>query len=82
MAAYRNGVKTVVVPLENKPDLEEVDDVVKESLRFVFADSIDTVFETALCFDAKKEAASKADSPIPPAELGQKPGGKPAYISQ
>ena len=53
MAAYRHGVKTVIIPEENKSDLDEVENVVKENIRFVLADNLETVFENALC--EKKE---------------------------
>ncbi len=48
MAAYRAGIKTVLIPIENKPDLEEIDEVVKENVKFVTAENISTVLETAL----------------------------------
>lgn len=48
MAAYRAGIKTVVIPKDNEPDLEEIDEVVKAGLRFVIAEDISTVLETAL----------------------------------
>ena len=48
MAAYRNGIKTVIIPKANEPDLYEVDPVVKENIRFVTAKEIGTVLETAL----------------------------------
>ena len=48
MAAYRLGIKTIIIPQENKPDLDEVDDVVKNAVNFVFADHISTVLDTAL----------------------------------
>ena len=51
MAAYRLGIKTIIIPEDNKTDLEEVDDTVKKSIQFVFADNINTVFETALIQD-------------------------------
>ncbi|MBR6533247.1 MAG: endopeptidase La [Clostridia bacterium] len=35
MAAYRGGVKTVFIPKENLADLEEIDSVVKENVRFI-----------------------------------------------
>ncbi len=34
MAAYRSGVRTVLIPEENLPDLEKVDDAVKAAVRF------------------------------------------------
>ena len=48
MAAYKAGIKKVVLPAANLPDLEEIDPVVRESLIFVPAESIDTVLVTAL----------------------------------
>ena len=48
MAAYRAGVKTVLIPEENLPDLEEVDPVVKNAITFVPAKEVETVLETAL----------------------------------
>ena len=49
MAAYRCGIRTVVIPEENLPDLDEVAPVVKEHIAFVPAAKLDTVLDTALC---------------------------------
>jgi ATP-dependent Lon protease len=48
MAALRNGIKTVIIPQENVKDLEEIDQTVRASLRFIPAETVDTVFATAL----------------------------------
>ena len=48
MAAYRLGIKTIIIPEDNKSDLDEVDNIVKESIDFVLADNIQTVLDTAL----------------------------------
>ncbi len=48
MAAYKADIRTVVIPAANKPDLEEVDDVVKEKIKFVYAENISDVLGTAL----------------------------------
>ena len=48
MAAYKAGIKTVVIPMANKPDLEEVDEKVKAAVEFVFAETIEDVLRTAL----------------------------------
>ena len=48
MAAYRAGITTVCIPKENEPDLEEIDEKVKENIKFVPAEDISTVLETAL----------------------------------
>ena len=48
MAAYRHNLTTVVIPQANESDLAEIDDAVKNKLRFVTAQTMDTVIETAL----------------------------------
>ena len=48
MAAYRLGIKTIIIPKDNESDLDEVDEVVKKSINFVMADNINTVLDTAL----------------------------------
>ena len=48
MAAYCRGVHTVVIPEDNASDLAEVDPVVREHVRFVTAETLDTVLQTAL----------------------------------
>lgn len=48
LAAYKAGVKTVIIPKENEPDMEEVADVVKDNVKFVYASDIDEVIEVAL----------------------------------
>lgn len=54
MAAYKAGVKTVIIPKENEGDLDEVDEAVKLGLEFVFAEDISQVLDTALVHKAKK----------------------------
>ena len=52
MAAYKAGLKTVIVPEANRSDIDEIDDVVKSSLEFVYASELETVLDTALCKDS------------------------------
>lgn len=55
MAAYKEGVKTVIIPADNESDLDKIDDIVKKSINFVMADNLDTVFEHALVNKPKRE---------------------------
>jgi len=48
LAAYRIGVKDVIIPQENVKDLEEVPEVVKENVHFIPVDSVSQVFKTAI----------------------------------
>jgi ATP-dependent Lon protease len=51
LAAQRAGVKRVILPRENEPDLDELPKETKRALDFFLADSIDEVFAAA--FDGK-----------------------------
>ncbi|MCU0687354.1 MAG: endopeptidase La [Polyangiaceae bacterium] len=48
LAAHRAGIKRVLVPERNKPDLEEVPNEVKNDLEFIFVSKMDQVLEAAL----------------------------------
>ena len=48
MAALRAGVKTVIIPAENEPDLEEIDQTVRQKLHFVPVDHADAALDVAL----------------------------------
>ncbi|MGN1411838.1 MAG: endopeptidase La [Oscillospiraceae bacterium] len=48
MAGYKAGVKTIIIPKGNAPDLKEVDDTVKNSVEFVLAETLEDVLSTAL----------------------------------
>ncbi len=59
MAAYRVGVKTVIIPEDNVSDLYEVDPVVKEAVEFKPVSSIEQVLEIALVQDKSVKDFSK-----------------------
>ncbi len=48
LAAHRAGIKTVVMPMENKKDLEDIPKEVQKDLKFVFAKTMDDVLKIAL----------------------------------
>lgn len=50
LAAYRAGIKTVIIPKGNVKDLDDLPKKVKREIKFVAADSVDTVFGTAIDF--------------------------------
>ena len=55
MAAYRCGIRTVVIPEANLPDLDEVAPVVKEHLTFVSASTLDDALRVALAEEISPE---------------------------
>ncbi len=48
LAAYRNGIKTILIPKENLPDTLDLPEEIRKDINFVVADSMDTVLATAL----------------------------------
>jgi ATP-dependent Lon protease len=68
LAAHRAGIKRVIVPERNKPDLDEVPAEVKNDLEFVFVSKMDQVLDAAL--EEKlgpKPEAEKKENPAPAA---------------
>jgi ATP-dependent Lon protease len=59
LAAYRAGIKTVILSKHNKKDLEEIPDEIKKSVKFVFVDTVDQVIEMALDTKKKEEVKEK-----------------------
>ena len=83
MAAYREGMKLVLIPKDNESDLYEVDDEVKQNLQFVPVSTLAQVLDIALLKTtkslparrtrARKPKASDAILP-PPADKTPQPG--------
>ena len=77
MAAYRSSMKTVIVPAENEPDLQDIDPTVRENVEFVIAETMDTVLQTALrrpAKDGKTEAAVVTDASVQSGKTGARQG--------
>lgn len=55
IAAYKSGIRTVLIPQDNLQDLEEIDDVVKNAVKFIPCKTADQVLEYALISDNSKK---------------------------
>ena len=51
LAAKNAGMKTVVVPADNRPDVEELSEEITGGLKLVYAKTMRDVLKTALCTD-------------------------------
>ena len=49
LAAYREGMKTIILPKENERDIEDIPETVREKLEFVPVEHMDEVLATAMC---------------------------------
>lgn len=76
MAAYRSGMKTVIVPAENEPDLQDIDPIVRENVEFVIAETMDTVLQTALRrpVNGEKTEVSVVTDPAQSGKTGARQG--------
>lgn len=64
MAAMRAGVSTVIIPAANEPDLDEIDPAVRRALKFVTADNVDSILDSALNrLEAQEDAAAPGFTP-------------------
>lgn len=71
MAAYRAGIRTVIIPKENEPDLAELDPVVTGAIRFIPVERADEVLKNALitpCEGAAGRHRSTAEALVQKAE--------------
>jgi len=64
MAAYRAGLREVILPKMNEKDLRDVPDEMRANMAFTFVSTMDEVFRLALLQPAP---AGAADQPAPPA---------------
>ena len=55
MAAHRGGVKTVFIPKDNIPDIDEVDIRVRENIRFIPVSFVSEIIDKALASHIKDE---------------------------
>lgn len=63
MAAYRAGIRDVIIPADNVPDLDEIDGAVREQVRFHPVNRVEQVLRLALC--REKEADPHPDAKLP-----------------
>lgn len=61
LAAHRSGLKTVILPVRNKMDLDELPEEVRQSIKFVFVETMDQLLDGAL-EPAKKDKTKNKDT--------------------
>ena len=77
LAAHRAGIKTVVLPEENRKDMKDIPESVQEDLEFIFVERMDDVLELALVSSPILSADGDdyvSKQPPPTMEGGDRPG--------
>lgn len=62
LAAHRVGLRTVILPRRNEQDLDDVPDEIKQSMKFIFVDTVDEVIESSLVPVRKSNKTMQASS--------------------
>lgn len=68
LAAHRSCLRTVILPSKNKPDLEDLPEEVRETIQFIFVDTVDDVLKAALDLpidEQKQEPSSNGNETRP-----------------
>lgn len=68
LAAYREGMKTIILPKENVRDIEDIPKPVRDKLEFVPVKHMDEVLKVALLPKEEKEKEEKKKNEAVPAE--------------
>jgi len=55
MAAFRNGIRTVIIPADNAKDLDEIDQTVRKALHFILVEKAEQVLANALLQTAQSD---------------------------
>lgn len=80
MAAYREGIKTVIIPKDNLSDLWEIDDEVKEHIHFVPVSTLSEAFTYSLMPAKSNQLSRKKKPATDKTEVVPVTGKKPATI--
>jgi ATP-dependent Lon protease len=62
LAAHRAGLKTILLPRRNEPDLDDLPREVRRALHIVLVDRVEQVLDVALVPAGKKKTKSKSQS--------------------
>ncbi len=62
-AAWNAGIKRVIIPADNVPDLQEIDPIVRQNLLFIPCKKCDSVLKEILAPEKTSNSKAKADAP-------------------
>ena len=79
MAALRAGVSNVIIPAGNEADLDDIDQSVRHCLRFITADHVDAILDTALNRRAAEEDALGGKAPAAAPEKAENAPAAPVH---
>jgi ATP-dependent Lon protease len=68
LAAYREGIREAILPLDNRPDLKDLPKAIKTGMTLHLVETMDDVLKIALTRELPKKPAEARDKKAPAAE--------------
>jgi ATP-dependent Lon protease len=66
LAAYREGIREAILPLDNRPDLKDLPKVITQKMKIHLVEHMDEVFRIVLTKDLPHKVVRKKKKPSPP----------------
>ena len=63
LAAYREGLRTAILPLDNRPDLKDLPKIIRQNMTLKLVESMDEVLKTALTKPLPQKQAPENERP-------------------
>jgi ATP-dependent Lon protease len=74
LAAFRDGIREAILPLDNRPDLKDLPKVIAQKMKIHLVEHMDEVFRIVLTKDLPHKPVRKKKKPSPPSALPLKEG--------
>ena len=78
LAAYREGIREAVLPLDNKPDLKDLPKVLRQNMAIHLVETMDEVLKIALTRELPKKSGEGRDAEASEAERAVRSGEEEA----
>lgn len=74
LAAFREGIREAILPLDNRPDLKDLPKVISQKMKIHLVEHMDEVFRIVLTKDLPHKPVRKKKKPSPPSAPPRKEG--------
>lgn len=74
LAAYREGIRTAVLPLDNKPDLKDLPKIIKQNMTLHLVETMDEVLRIALTRELPPKISREREKGPGPASVESREG--------
>ncbi len=74
LAAFREGIRETILPLDNRPDLKDLPKVISQKMKIHLVENMDEVFRIVLTKDLPHKPVRKKKKPSPPSAPPRKEG--------